>query len=202
MTGIEPFLLGAAATGGSAATVATTGLLGAGGSLTLGSVLSTGLSLATAASSLFSGFGQAGALQQQAGQEAKALSLSAQEDELSAKQEETRGKQQSNDIMNQLLQTIGSQRLAFASNGVDVNFGTPENVAAQTRKIAGIQLGVTRTDAQISALARRRQASARIEEGLNLRNTGKQKAGAAVMGGLGDAGGAINDLVSRRINRG
>lgn len=204
MSGIEPFLLGAAATAGTGgvATAATGGLLGFGGTMTLGSALSTGFTLASAASSIFGSIQQAGAINAQAEQDAYAATMAAREDMLDAKQEGIRGKQEVNAIMDNMIQTIASQNLAFAVNGVDPNFGTPTSVEKSTRKLADLQIGVTRSDAQVRALARRRSSYARTEDGLNIRSNTKDRAGQSVMGGFSSSGGTIANLVDRRISRG
>lgn len=171
------------------------------GSSVLGAI-STGLTLASGAMSLFGGNQAAYAEQINAKTQARALELSAQEDLLSAKEEEIKGKQDSNNIMDTLIQTIASQRLATAGNGVDTSFGTPVSVEDSTRKIANLQMGITRDDALVRSLSRRRQAWSRREEAMNVLSAGKENARAARNKGIGGALGSINDLVMRRIERG
>ena len=203
MTGVETMLLGAAAAGsGAAATAATTGLIGAGGAFSLGTALSTGLTLASASSALFGGFGQADAFKAQASQEAYALNMSAREETLAAKEETLRGKRETNNIMDNLVQTIASQKLAYAANGVDIGFGTPVSVNESTRRLTDLQMGVTRDDARIRSMARRRGATATREQALNTITAGKQKSSAAMTGGFSSAGSSIANLIDRRISRG
>lgn len=202
MSGVEVALLGAAASGGAAA---TSGLIGTAGALSMGtalSTLSTGLTFASVGSSLFGGMQQASAIRAQSEQEAYALNMAAREDTLEAKQEAVRGKQETNDMMENLMQTIASQRLAYINNGVDPGFGTPENLGEATRDFANLQMGMTRRDAQIRTIARRRQAFARREESLNTISRGKSGATSALLEGVGRAGGGVADLITRRQARG
>lgn len=211
MTGVETMLLGApllSATAGAS----TVGLIGAGGAFApaMGtlfsgsalSALSTGLTLASASSSLFGGLQQASALKTQGAQEAWALNMTAREDMLSAKEEVTRGKEEANDIMDAMIQTIGQQRVAAAANGMDIGFGTPVSVENATRDLANLQLGVTRSDAQIRSIARRRQSYATRQRASAVRSASQQNAGSALMSGAAGAGQAIGALVDRRIQRG
>lgn len=199
MTGIEPFLFGLAASGGAAA---TSGIIGTAGAFSLGTALSTGLTMASAASALFGGAGQAGAFKAQAKQEAYALNMNAREELLGSERETLRGKEETNSAMETLFKTIASQQLAYSSGGLDIGFGTPVNVMESTRKTANLQLGVTRDDARLRSLSRRRQASAMREQSINVQRSGAQNASSAIMSGIGGAAGSIGSLIDRRTSRG
>lgn len=184
---------------------ATSGAFGAGGQFdfeaTMG-FLSEGLSLASASASLFAGNDRADAMLEDSRQRSRALDMQSQEEMLEAQREEIRGKQEANDLMDSLRRTIGSSRLASASQGVDIGFGTPVSVEDATRNLANMQLSVSRSDAQIKALARRRQGSALKEEGINVMASGRASAANARSAGRIDAMGTLADLAERRSRRG
>ncbi|PZQ48894.1 MAG: hypothetical protein DI551_00760 [Micavibrio aeruginosavorus] len=180
-------------TAGTTAGMTSASILGA---------VSNGLTLASAFSSLFGGMQDAQFIKDQGAQQAYALEMSAREDALDASQEALRGKQETNDMLDNLIQTVASQRLQAAAGGVDPNFGTPVSVNENARNLANRQMGVTRQDAQIRALARRRQSWARREDALNTTSAASQKASSAVLGGIAQAGGSVGTLISRRIARG
>ena len=87
---------------------------------------------------------------------AQQLAQQAEEDFLSAKQDELQGKQEQNDINENLLQTIASQRLAFSGAGIDFSFGSPASLERNRTRQAEMQLGTSRDNARIKTLARRR----------------------------------------------
>ena len=206
MSGIEVALLGTAASAGAASTA---GLIGAGGALSLGagtlfsaSSLATGLSLASVASSVMGGMQQSSALRQQGAQEAWALNMTARQDSLDAQREELRGKTEVNDMMDGLIQTIASQQAAFAANGIDTGFGTPQSVHTATRNIAERQMGVTREDARIRAISRRASSYARREQAINAKTSSSRAANSAMIEGFTKAGGSIAEMVDRKVSRG
>lgn len=172
------------------------------GSFDLQKILSTGLNLASAGLAIFGADQQAGFELETAQQRARALELESIEESLEAKREETRGKQEANNIMDEMIQTLAAQRVAFAGNGVDIGFGTPVSVAKATQNLANLQLSTTRSDAQIRALARRRQATALQEERLNTLKAGKQQAGITRQKGVISAVGTVAEMAQRRAERG
>lgn len=166
------------------------------------SIFSTGLTLASAASEIFGANAKAGYELASSQQQARALKMQSAEAALDAKREETRSKQESNQIMDNLIQTIAAQQLSFASNGIDLSFGTPANVADATRNIANLQLSTARSDSTIRAIARRRQGAALREESLNVLTAGEASAKNTRMTGLIGAGGKLAELKQRRDIRG
>lgn len=179
---------GAAAAGTAAAGTAAAGAAAAGSGFFSLSTLSTGLSLASMVSELF-GAQQSGEAQY------RQLTQQAQENLIQAKQEELKGKQESNDIMDQMLQTIAAQRLAFSSAGIDPSFGTPVSLAENARNLAERQLGTSRDNARLQVLARRRSADNRIIEAGSAQSS-------ATLKGLSGAGGTLATLIDRRLQRG
>jgi hypothetical protein len=182
----------------------TKGVFGAGGKISLDSFLEGGgaFNLGSAAATLFASNEEAAAAMSQAQQQSKALALQSEQDLLDAKQEELRGKEDTNSVMDNLIQTIAAQRLAFSTNGVDPSFGTPISVEASSRKLANLQLSSTREDALIRSLARRRQSAARMEESINVLSIGKQKAQGARAKGLAQVGDTLAEAAMRRKERG
>lgn len=191
MSGIEVALVAAGMSASAASAVATTA-----------TVLSTGLTLASAGSALFGGIQDAQMMKSQSKMQAQALEMSAREDLLDAKTESIRGKQETNDMMDSLLQTVSSQRLSYQANGMDANFGTPVSLNESTSRLANLQMGITRSDAQVRAIARRRQSYANTIEAQNTLTVGKQKASSAITGGVLQSGGGIVNLIERRSSRG
>jgi len=179
---------------------ATAGAAAGGGSI-LG-MLSTGTTLASTALSLFGGFSQGNAIESQAMARASSMQLQAHEMELQAEQEEIAGKQRSNEILDNMVQTLASQRLAYAGNGMDPSFGTPVSVAGSTRRQADLQLSVSRDDAQMKAMARRRSARARLIDAANIRASGSTSADAARMTGIAKSIGTVGDYAIGRSIRG
>lgn len=198
---VIPLLVGSAATAATtttAAAAATTGLIGAGGAVSLGGALS----FASAASTLFGGFQQASAAEDQAEQQARSINLQADQDLLDAKQEELRGKQESNDILERLNSTMAQQRVAAAANGLDINFGTPVNIADTTQRRGELQLSTTRNDAQSRALSRRRQATQRRIGAANTLSAGISEAQSARFKGITGAASTIGNNYYRGVVRG
>lgn len=146
------------------------------------SSLSTGLSFASMASDIFGGVeqGKAAALQ---------LEQQAQQDLLDAKQADIQGKQESNDIMDNLLQTIATQRLAYSGAGTDFSFGTPQALERNLRTNAERQLGTSRDNTRMKALSRRRSAYLRQSQVSQAQN-------APVYSGLSSAGKTFSEMVS------
>jgi|GEM_PF-1620580 len=202
MTALIPMIAGSVAAAGTAGTVgATAGILGSGGALTL-SGLSTGLTLASSALSLFSGFQQANAINKQSAFEARSMEMQSRQEMIQAEAETIRGKQRANDIMDNTLQVIAAQRLAFSGNGVDIHFGTPVSIEKSTRKLAQLQYGVSRDDAQMRALTRRMQAQGLLSEAHNRRLAGIASADELRMSSMINAGGKLANLYARRAERG
>ncbi|HCS24239.1 MAG TPA: hypothetical protein DIW20_10870 [Rhodospirillaceae bacterium] len=178
---------GTAAAGTAAAGAAATGAAAAGGSSILG-MLSTGFSIASMASDLFGGI--MGGMQESA-----ALDVQARESLLAAKNDELRGKQEANDIMENMIQTIAQQRLAFSGAGIDSGFGSAAALADNTRRLAERQLDTSRLNTTIGVLQRRRAAASSLS----------QRSGAmfqSIAGGAGSAGKTLTNLIAARQNRG
>lgn len=175
---------------------------GGGGGTNWQSILSSGLGLASMGASLFASGEAADATLVNARQQSRALDLSAREEEIEAEREITRGKQEANNKMDELIRTISAQRASFAGNGIDVFFGTPNATAKNARDLASLQLSVSRDDATMKSLARRRQAAALREESLNTAVSAQATAkNQRLQGGITAlATGA--DMLQRRVNRG
>lgn len=186
------------------------GLLGLGGGDALSggsganwkSLMATGTTFASAGMSVFSGQQQAGFLKAQGAAQAQSLLFSSEESLMDAKQATLQGQQKSTEIMDNLVQTLATQRLNFTANGVDPTFGTPTNVGNATSKIADMQLSTTRSDAQQLALSRRAQSASYLAQ--------RDAALSAAAGGAGEvmtkaysaATNTISDWNERRILRG
>lgn len=166
------------------------------------SVLSTGLNLASAGASYFGARDAAGAQLADYTQASTAADFNAQESDLQARQEQVRGRQAANQIMDDLIQTLASQRVGFAANGVDVSFGTPKSVGAQTIDLASKKLDIVQSDSLMSQIAARRQAAAYRQESASLLAKGQASARNTKRAGAISAAGQISDLVNRRIERG
>ena len=159
-----------AGAGGTAGGIASAAI--GGGSLL--STLSSGFTLASMASDIFGGFSAGDAAAQQ-------LTQQAEQDLMNAKQEELAGKQESNDIMDNLLQTIATQRLAYSGAGVDFSFGTPDALEKNRTKQAEMQLSTSRDNTKLKTLARRREGY------LTLSQRGQAQS-APIMAGFSSAG--------------
>ena len=215
------FLASAMTAGGTAAAASTavpalsSGALSlaAKGSLLQGSVassigssilgmLSNPLNLASAGLSLFAGDQSAGALNSQMMMNARSLEQQAKDDELDAETQVLAGKRDANDITESMVRTISNQRLAFAANGLDPSFGTPLAVEETTRNIAEKQISTTRSDAQLRAVSRRRQAQERLLDRSNTIISGTSSIRSARMQGYSSALGALESSYSRGKARG
>lgn len=166
-------------------TAATTGAAGA-GSL-LGS-LSTGLSIASMASDLMGGI-MGGA------QQSEALKMEARSGMIAAKNEEIRGKQEANDIMDNMIQTIASQRLAFAGAGVDSSFGSAAALQENTRTLAERQLDTSRMNTNMAVLSRRAGAYGALSQ----RGSTQMQ---SVVSGAGSAAKTLTNMLAGRARRG
>lgn len=164
--------------------------------------LSSKTNMASMAMSLFSGASGAYGDISKAKQSSQALQFQAQDQQLQAKQETIRGQQESNQIMDNMVQTIGAQRLAFSGNGMDLNFGTPVSDIASTQKLAETQVGVTQNNAAANAIARRKQAYALQVESANTMSSGDMAAASSLVGGAIGAYSTNANIVQRALNRG
>lgn len=154
---------------------ATPGLFNTYGKLSfdnLDALLANGSTFASAAATLKGGFDQAKATKIDAAYKSSALEMQAREQELAAKQEETRGRQEANTILDNMVQTIAAQRLAFASQGTDIGFGTPVSITESSRDLANLQLSTSRNDALMRVLTRRRQSYALRADAGNVMTSG------------------------------
>jgi hypothetical protein len=168
----------------STAASATSSIMG--GSIL--SSLTSGLSMASMAASLFGGMSNGKAQERKAEMEARGM-------ELDAKQTELQGREDANAIMDNMIQTIAAQRLAFSGAGVDPSFGTPRSLADSARNIAEMQLGTSRANTRNGVLARRRNAVATRIDGTNQRVQ-------STVQGIASAGDKLTTFLSRRQNRG
>lgn len=177
-------------------------LFSSGGGFSVMDALSTGLTLASVAQSLSGGRQQGGAIAMDTLAQADALSFEAEEDLLEARDEEIAGEREANNILERINRSLASQQLAFSANGIDVSFGTPQNVAANTQKIGEAQASTTRQDARVRAFSRRRQANERLISRGNILQSGAAQSSAAVQSGVTSAINTAAESVFRRVNRG
>lgn len=175
---------------------------GSGAGLSIGSLLTNGLSFASAGLSLFGGMQESDAILEDVRAQARALEFQSREDEQEARMAEIQGQQEANDVLANLNQVLASQRLAFAANGVDPSFGTPQSVSEQTRRQAELQLATSRDNTRIRALSRRRQGAERLIGASNLRIRGQSEASTARRSGLIKGVSTGADIFMRRANRG
>lgn len=182
----------------------TTGLFGNGGNISpkVMQLISDGSTFASAASSIMGGYQQEKATKLETAQKVRSLNLQSQEQELLAAQEEVRGKQEANDITDRMIQTIAAQRLAFASQGIDIGFGTPVSITESSRNLANRQLSVTRDDALTRMLTARRQAYALKSEAGNVLASGKLTAGGYRTAGYIKASSVLSENILRGSERG
>jgi hypothetical protein len=165
---------GTAATATTAATAATAGLIGAGGSVTLGGVLSSALALGSAGMTL------GGALNQQ-----RMLSAQAEWSDFNATSEQLRGEQEANRVRDTLLRTLASNNAGRAAAGVDLS-GSAIDLDADAAAQAEREVSIVRGN----AAARAGSTSA----GAQSQRVG---ANAALIGGLGQAGGSLFNYAQR-----
>ncbi|MBE2191867.1 MAG: hypothetical protein IAE63_06780 [Alphaproteobacteria bacterium] len=168
----------------------------------LGSLFSGGMTLASAGLSLFGASSQSQGILAQSRAEARTLEGQAKDQELAAKQEGLRGQQEANDILENLNKTLASQRLAFSASGFDPMSGTAQAVAKNTVKSADVSLGISRSDAILRSLNRRRQAQELIISRGNVLNRASGDARSTFLSGIGSAATSLTDLGMRRIARG
>lgn len=175
---------------------------GSGAGLSIGSLLTNGLSFASAGLSLFGSMQESDAILEDVRAQARALEFQSREDEQEARMAEIQGQQEANDVLENLNQVLASQRLAFAANGIDPSFGTPQSVSEQTRRQAELQLATSRDNTRIRALSRRRQGAERLIGASNLYIRGQSEAATARRTGLIKGATTGADIFIRRANRG
>lgn len=165
-------------------------------------LLASKMNMGSMALSLFSGAAQGYGDVTQAKQRSQALQFQAQDENMQAKEETIRGQQQSNQIMDNMVQTIAAQRLAFAGNGMDLNFGTPVSDAASTQKLAENQKGITDNNAALAAATRRKQSYALQTEAANTLSSGYMSQAGDIGRGVVGAYNTNATFVQRALNRG
>lgn len=141
---------GAAALGVSGATAATAGLFGTAGAFSFGTAMST---LGTGFS-LLSGLGQIGAGQMAAGQ----YEAQAKQEALNSRLELVRAEDQANEIRRNLIANIGTSNATFASRGIGLGSGTPEQAKREGGKNAAINIDKARFGGDWAAQDRLSQA--------------------------------------------
>jgi hypothetical protein len=191
-----------AAGGGMGPLQGSAGLFGGGGNVNLQGLMSFGTTFASAAQSIFGGMGEANYLRTRGQFEAQGLQFQGQQSVLEAKQAQIQGQQQSNQILDNLVQTLATQRLNFAGNGMDPTFGTPVSVGQTTQRLADVQTSISNSDAQQKALSQRMQALSYRSQAQSALAQGSM--GARVVSGmaLSQAQGTLSDWYQRRLARG
>ena len=164
--------------------------------------ISSHLTLASMSADMFGGIARGYGAMTQANTMAEADANHAQDYGLQAKQEILAGQQTSNQIMDNMLQTISAQRLAYSANGMDLSFGTPVALEASTRKLAGMQNSVAGANSALTALSRRRQAASYMEQRANVLSSGYMANAADTFGGMINAGRTDANAIARSNARG
>lgn len=134
MTGLEPLLLAAGASAGTAATVST--------------IASVGLTAASAFSSI-----QAG------NAEAASLNLQARQSDLNARTDRLEGKRQALAIQQQLDKDLASQNALFGARGVLQGEGSAEAAASTAKENASRDINLALFNSDINALSAEQRAS-------------------------------------------
>jgi hypothetical protein len=116
------------------------------------------LQMGLTALSAFSSFAQGQAEQREAEAQAR-------QERIGATQEIIRGKQASNEIMDRVVDTLASQRVAFASAGINPFSGSASRVAADQVHRGEAADRVTRDNAAVQWFTRRQASLALIQRG-------------------------------------
>lgn len=180
----------------------TPGLLGTGGGVNFKDLMATASSFASASMTIFGGQQQASYLRSQGAAEAQALYFRSEQSLIDAKQAELQGQQKSNEILDNLVKTLATQRLNFSGNGMDPTFGTPVDVARSTQATADLQLSTTRSDARQLALSRRIQSASYLAQRSAALSAAKQGAGEAILKASAVAGDTLDKAYQRGLARG
>ena len=180
------------------------GAIGGGGKLSanIGDLASGGLTMASASLSLFGGSQAGDVARAHAQSTAQALTLRSGEERLQARQEELAAKQSGNAVLDRLNRTLAAQRLAFSANGVDGDFGTGAAIAENAFDAAGDEIMLSRADANMRILARRRQSHELLRQRGIVLARGSRDAAGAQMQGVASGLSALSDLSHRRTRRG
>lgn len=114
---------------------------------------------ALAAFQVMAGYDQAGAIRQQAQFKQQVDNLNAGYADLDAYNAKTLGYTQSSRYENVIDSTVGAQRTGYAQQNQDVNFGTAQNVQAETRLTGMLNIMDIQRQARERALGFTREAS-------------------------------------------
>lgn len=136
----------------------TSGLVGANGQVDFTKLASFGSTLASASMSYFGGRAESQIASMEAQSQAESLQLASNEQKIQARQEELSAKQSGIEILQRLKKNISSSQLAFSGNGVSGSSGSGFALAEQSIKNAGDDLQVSRGEANMRILQRRRLA--------------------------------------------
>lgn len=82
---------------------------------------------------------------------------------------------------------IAAQRLAYSMSGVDVNVGSPTDVARDTRIISDLDEEVIRNNAELEARGFRTRAQAYYQQGANAEAEARNAILSSIIGGVGGA---------------
>jgi hypothetical protein len=86
--------------------------------------------------------------------------------ELNAKAETLSGEEKAVRIKREMVQKLGSARVAFAASGVDIRDGTPESIEGSIEQQARFETEMERSGAAVRAASARMRAAAYRERGL------------------------------------
>jgi hypothetical protein len=141
------------------------------------------LQMGLTALSAFSSYAQGQAEQREA-------EAQAQQERLGATQEIIRGKQASNEIMDRVVDTLASQRVAFASAGINPFSGSASHATADQVHRGEAADRVTRDNAAVQWFTRRQAA-------LALLSRGKAAGVSGAIGAVGKLAGGLTSTASR-----
>lgn len=195
MTGVVEVL---AAVGSAAASAASTvGTVVAAAS----PWVSGGLALASAGLQISGGQRQRASLEMQAAENSRAAAFTTRQGELAAQQEEVRGIEQANRVRLALLQSLASQRAAYAAAGLALGEGSPEAVEEETRRQAERELTIEGANSRARATTTRLDATQRAGNLLLEGDLLRERGASAAVAGVTGAGTSLLDYVDRAGNR-
>lgn len=138
-------------------------------------------------------YGQAQSMEAM-GKYQKAMSeINARNAEIQAQDAIKRGDEAASEYSKKVNQTVGAQRTAYASQGVDIGYGSAKEIQQETYEIGARDAQTIRNNAFLEAMGYRAQAQEISRSGRMAESSAKSEAGATLLAGGIKAAGTIQE---------
>lgn len=132
---------------------------------------------------LFQAYGQAQALAAMGDYQKSMSEINARNAELQAKDAIKRGDEAASEYSKKVNQTVGSQRTAYASQGVDIGYGSAKEIQKETYEIGARDAMTIKNNAFLEAMGYKSQAAEMNRAGRMAQMGSKSEAASTLLAG-------------------